>query len=569
MKKKSNDYLFEYPDFNNVKEIVYDAVNKHPDNTAFIIKNKINNEIKYTNITFKELLEDVNNLGTALYNLGLQNKKIAIISKNRYEWALSFISILLGNMVAVPLDKGLTEIEIENSIRRTNPDAIIFDNAMEEIISKVSKKDGINIEHFICMEENENYKTLNELKYEGKSLRLTGKNEFENAEIDSEKVSELCFTSGTSSTSKVVMLSHRNIAFNISAMHLVEDFRDTDTNLAFLPFHHTFGSTGLLFVLSYGAATAFPDGLRYIAQNLKEYKVSVFIGVPLLIESMYKKVQKEIDKQGKTKMVNCARKVINIMPFLKRKIFKSIIDELGGNLRMIISGAAALDKEVWKGFNELGIKVIQGYGLTEAAPVVSAENPKYNKKGSIGFPLKGVEVKILNKNEQGIGELAVKGPNVMLGYYDDEEANKEVFQDGYLLTGDLAYIDKEGFIFITGRKKNVIVLKNGKNIYPEELEQLVNRISLVKESMVFGMPKEDDLVVSVKVQYDEEYVKSTYPNANEKEITKIIWDKIKEINKTLPTYKYIKNMILTKDEFIKTTTAKIKRNEEMKKISYA
>ncbi len=569
MKKKSTDYLFEYPDFNNVKEIVYDAVNKYPNNTAFILKNKINNEIKYTNITFKELMEDVNNLGTALYSLGLKDKKIAIISKNRYEWALSFISVLLGNMVAVPLDKGLTEVEIENSIRRTNPDAIIFDNAMEEVVSVVAKKDGINIEHYICMEQNEKYKTLNELKYEGKELRLAGNNEFENAKIDSNKVSELCFTSGTSSTSKVVKLSHRNIAFNIAAMHLVEDFRDTDTNLAFLPFHHTFGSTGMLFILSYGAATAFPDGLRYIAQNLKEYGVSVFIGVPLLIENMYKKVQKEIEKQGKTKLVNFARKATNLTPFLKRKVFKSIIDQLGGNLRMIISGAAALDKEVWKGFNELGIKVIQGYGLTEAAPVVSAENPKYSKKGSIGFPLKGVEVKILNKNELGIGELAVKGPNVMLGYYDDEEANKEAFQDGYLLTGDLAYIDKEGFIFITGRKKNVIVLKNGKNIYPEELEQLVNRISLVKESMVFGMPKEDDLVVSVKVQYDEEYIKSAYPNANEKEITKIIWDKIKEINKTLPTYKYIKNMIITKDEFIKTTTAKIKRNEEMKKMSYA
>ena len=569
MKKKRDEYFFEYPDFNNVKEIVYDSVNKYPDNTAFILKNKVNNEVTYTNKTFKNFLEDVNNLGAGLYNLGLQNKRVAVISKNRYEWAVSFTSILLGNMVAVPLDKGLTEIEIENSIKRTNPEAIIFDNGMEEVISKIKDKKDIKIKEYICMEENEKYNSIKRISEIGRELRLAGNKEFENAEIDSEKTSELCFTSGTSNTSKIVELSHRNIAFDISAMHATEDFRETDVNLAFLPFHHTFGSTGFLYILSYGAATAFPDGLRYISQNLKEYGVSVFIGVPLLIESMYKKIVKEIKKQGKSKTIAVARKLTNLVPNQKRKIFKPIIDQLGGKLRLIISGAAGLDKDVWKAFNEMGIRIIQGYGLTEAAPVVAAENMKYGKKGSIGFPLKGVEVKLFDKNKLGIGELAVKGPNVMKGYYQDEQANKETFRDGWLLTGDLAYIDKEGFIFISGRKKNVIVLKNGKNIYPEELEKLVNKIPLVKESMVFGMPKEGDVVLSVKLQYDEEYIKSNYPEADEKEINKVLWDKIKELNKTLPTYKYIKNMIITKEEFIKTTTAKIKRYEEMKKMSYA
>ncbi len=569
MKKKRDEYFFEYPDFNNVKEIVYDSVNKYPDNTAFILKNKVNNEVTYTNKTFKNFLEDVNNLGAGLYNLGLQNKRVAVISKNRYEWAVSFTSILLGNMVAVPLDKGLTEIEIENSIKRTNPEAIIFDNGMEEVISKIKDKKDIKIKEYICMEENEKYNSIKRISEIGRELRLAGNKEFENAEIDSEKTSELCFTSGTSNTSKIVELSHRNIAFDISAMHATEDFRETDVNLAFLPFHHTFGSTGFLYILSYGAATAFPDGLRYISQNLKEYGVSVFIGVPLLIESMYKKIVKEIKKQGKSKTIAVARKLTNLVPNQKRKIFKPIIDQLGGKLRLIISGAAGLDKDVWKAFNEMGIRIIQGYGLTEAAPVVAAENMKYGKKGSIGFPLKGVEVKLFDKNKLGIGELAVKGPNVMKGYYQDEQANKETFRDGWLLTGDLAYIDKEGFIFISGRKKNVIVLKNGKNIYPEELEKLVNKIPLVKESMVFGMPKEGDVVLSVKLQYDEEYIKSNYPEADEKEINKVLWDKIKELNKTLPTYKYIKNMIITKEDFIKTTTAKIKRYEEMKKMSYA
>ena len=480
--------------------------------------------------------------------------------------SLSYISVLMGNMIAVPLDKGLTEIEIENSIIRSKAEVIIFDNGMEEIISNIKANGKTGLTDYICMEANSKYKNIYDIMENGNKLRLEGNLEYENAEIDSEKMSVLCFTSGTSSTSKIVMLSHRNIAFDISAMHATEDFRETDVNLAFLPFHHTFGSTGIIYILSYGAATAFPDGLRYIAQNLKEYGVSVFIGVPILVESMYKKIVKEVEKQGKTKLINIARKVTNIVPATKRKIFKQIIDQLGGKLRLIISGAAGLDKEVWKAFNEMGIKVIQGYGLTEAAPVVAAENKKYGKKGSIGFPLKGIEVKLFDKNEEGIGELAVKGPNVMLGYYEDESATKETFRDGWLLTGDLACIDKEGFIFITGRKKNVIVLKNGKNIYPEELEILVNKLPLVKESMVFGMPKEDDLVLSVKIQYDEEYAKENYPGADKARIESILWEKIKEINKTMPTYKYIKNLIATKDEFIKTTTAKIKRYEEMKNI---
>lgn len=565
---KKDEYFFEYPDFNNVKEIVYDVVKKYPENTAFILKEKTGKNVNYIYKTFVDFLEDVNNFGAGLFNLGFKDKKIAIIGKNRYEWVLSFTTVLLGNMVAIPLDKGLTEVEIENSIAKSRPDILIFDNSTKEMISNIKKNNKVQVEEYICMDECEEYKYLYDISADGKKIRESGNKDFENTEIDSEKTSELCFTSGTSSTSKIVMLSQRNIAFDISAMHATEDFRETDVNLAFLPLHHTFGSTGILYILSYGAGTAFPDGLRYIAQNLKEYGVSVFIGVPLLVESMYKKVSKEIEKQGKTKLINIMKKITNLLPFTKRKIFKPIIDQLGGKLRVIISGAAGIDKEVWKGFNELGIKIIQGYGLTEASPVVAAENAKYGKMGSIGFPIKGVEVKILNKNELGIGELAVKGDNVMLGYYEDEEANKNTFtEDGWLLTGDLAYIDKEGFIFITGRKKNVIVLKNGKNIYPEEIESLVNKIPLVKESMVFGLPKaDDDMLLSIKVQYDIEYVNEKYPNVDFSKIDLILWEKIKEINKTLPTYKYIKNLITTKDEFIKTTTAKIKRYEEIKKL---
>lgn len=566
---KKDETFFEYPVFDNIRDIIYYTVNKYPDNTAFKLKHKNGEEVTYQNVTYKEFLDEVNNLGTGLFNLGLQGKRVAIISKNRYEWVLSFIAILLGGTVVVPLDKDLKFEEFEKSLVRSKADAIIFDSKFEDSLKEIRANGKTNLKEYISMDSSEEFKELSKVKETGKTLLENGNKKFLNAEINDKELAELVFTSGTTSESKVVMLSQYNLARNISDMQLVEDFRETDVNLAFLPLHHTFGSTGQLIMLSSGLATAFPDGLRYIAQNLKEYGVTFFVGVPLLIENIYKKLNQEIEKQGKTKLVKFAKVFTNLLLKLhidvRRKVYKSIIDQLGG-LRFVISGAAALDKEVEKGFNELGILTVQGYGLTEAAPVLIAENYKYRNYGSIGFPMPSVEVKIVDKNEEGIGELIAKAPNVMMGYYEDEEATKETLKDGWLYTGDLAYIDKDGFVFITGRKKNVIVLKNGKNIYPEELEFIINKLDIVKDSMVFGMPKDDDLLLSVKIQYDEEYVKNNYPNATEDEIEKIIWDKIKEINKTLPTYKYIKNLIVTKENFITTTTAKIKRHEEMKKI---
>ena len=567
---KKDETFFEYPVFDNVRDVIYYSVNNYPNNTAFKLKHKNGEEVTYQNITYSEFLEEVNSLGTGLFNLGLQGKRVAIISKNRYEWVLSFIALLLGGIIAVPLDKDLKFEEFEKSLIRSKADAIIFDEKYEESLKEIRANGNTNLKEYICMDKSEEFKELSKIKETGKKLLEEGNKRYLNAEIKDKELAELVFTSGTTSESKVVMLSQYNLARNISDMQLVEDFRETDVNLAFLPLHHTFGSTGQLIMLSSGLATAFPDGLRYIAQNLKEYGVTFFVGVPLLIENIYKKLNQEIEKQGKTKLIKVAKVFTNFLLKLhidvRRKVYKSIIDQLGG-LRFVISGAAALDKEVEKGFNELGILTVQGYGLTEAAPVLIAENYKYRNYGSIGFPMPSVEVKIVDKNEEGIGELVAKAPNVMMGYYEDEKATAETLKDGWLYTGDLAYIDKEGFVFITGRKKNVIVLKNGKNIYPEELEFLINKLDIVKDCMVFGLPKDDDLLLSVKIQYDEEYVKRNLPNADEKEIEKVIWEQIKEINQTLPTYKYIKNLIVTKENFITTTTAKIKRHEEMKRIT--
>ena len=423
------------------------------------------------------------------------------------------------------------------------------------------------------MGEQEGYENFWELKKQGEKLLKQGEKEYTKAKIDEDKMAILLFTSGTTSKSKAVMLSQNNIASNVYSMLLVEDLQPTDSNLAFLPYHHIFGSTCMLVMIAAGIKTAFPDGLRYVAQNLKEYKVSVFVGVPLLIEAIYKNVEKEIEKKGKTKLINTAKKVSNVLRKchidVRRKVFKQVIDALGGHMRFVISGGAPLDKRVAQGFTELGIEVAQGYGLTETAPVIAAENYKKKRYGSVGVPLENVEVEIVNQDANGIGEIRTKGPNVMLGYYENEEATKAVLKDGWFYTGDLAYFDKDGYLFLTGRQKDMIVLKNGKKVFPEELEVLVNRINIVEECMVFGLPdKEDknDITLSVKVVYNKETAKEKYPDASEEELKKIVWEQIKEINKTFPPYKYIKNLILTDEELIKTTTKKVKRQEEMKRI---
>ena len=560
--------------FENIKELIYNSVKKYENHIAFVIKKTNGKKAEYQNITYKELLDEINSLGTKLYELGIKNKRIAIVGRNRYEWALSHLTNLLGANVSIPLDKDLQIDELESSLIRSKADVIIFDEKYIEKIEEIKNRNQTNITKYICMSKIEGYENIPNLKEQGKELLEQGNKEFITTKIDSYGMNILLFTSGTTSKSKAVMLSQNNITSNVYAMQKVEGIYDTDTNLAFLPFHHIFGSTAMIMMLACGVKTAFPDGLRYVAQNLKEYEISVFVGVPLLVEAIYNKVLKEIDKQGKTKLIKLATKITNILNAIhidiRRKVFKQIIEQLGGKMRFIISGGAPLDPNVQKGFNELGIRLIQGYGLTESSPVICAENDFKTRNGSIGVPMENVTVEIVNKDQNGIGELRANGPNIMLGYYENEEETNKVLKDGWFYTGDLGYIDKDGFIFITGREKNMIVLKNGKKIFPEEIETLVNRIDLVSESMVFGMPDENDkndLKLSVKIVYDKEVVKEKYGNIPQEEIRDIIWNKIKEeVNTTVPRYKHIMNMILSDKELIKTTTKKVKRNEEMKLI---
>ena len=561
-------------EFKDIKEIIYDSADKYAQNIAFIIKHQEGKEKTYENITYKMFLEHINCLGTKLYDMGLKNKRIAVLGRNRYEWVLGHLTNLLGGMVSIPLDKDLQLDELENSLIRSKADAIFFDEKYIEKIEKIKSRNNTNLKEYICMTKLPEYSDVHTLTEEGKKLLEQGNKEYISAKIDENSMNILLFTSGTTSKSKAVMLSQKNIASNVYAMQKVEDIRSTDSNLAFLPMHHIFGSTCLIVMLACGVRTSFPDGLRYVAQNLKEYEVSVFVGVPLLVEAIYNKVVKEIEKQGKTELIKKAIKVSKfLMKFhidIRRKVFKQIINNLGGKMRFVISGGAPLDPEVQKGFNNFGIKMVQGYGLTETSPVICAENDFKMRNGSIGVPLENVTVEIVNKDENGIGELRAKGPNVMLGYYENEEETNNVLKEGWFYTGDLGYKDKDGFIFITGRQKNMIVLKNGKKIFPEEVETLVNRIDVVQECMVFGMPDENDkndVKLSVKVVYNKEEVKEKYGDISEEEIRNIIWNKIKnDVNTTVPRYKHIMNMILTDKELIKTTTKKVKRNEELKEI---
>ena len=565
--------LYHAQEFNNIKEIIYNSVEQYSKNIAFVIKHTENKKVEYENITYKQLLEDINKLGTAVYSLGFKGKRIAVIGRNSYGWAIAHLSNLLGGNVSVPLDKDLQYDELENSLIRSKADMIFFDKKYEEKISQIKEKNNTNLKEYVCFEEAEGFKNISDLLKLGDSDIANGKTDFINAKIDENKMAILLFTSGTTSKSKAVMLSQKNIASNVYAMQCVEAIYSTDTNIAFLPFHHIFGSTCMVVMLAYGVRTVFPDGLRYIKKNLNEYGVSVFVGVPVLVEAIYKTIMKEVQKQGKTKLVNIATKISNFLLKLhidiRRILFKSIINELGGKLRFVISGGAPADSKIAKGFNDLGIEVVQGYGLTETSPVIAAENKKCMKAGTVGIPMLNVKLEIENPDENGIGEIRVKGPNVMLGYYENEEATKEVLKDGWFYTGDLGYLDKNGCLAITGRSKNLIVLKNGKKVFPEELETLVNRLELVEECMVYGMPDEkdkNDVKLSIKVVYNKEIVKEKYSDKTEEELSKIIWNEIKEINKTLPRYKYIKGMILTDEELIKTTTKKVKRQEEMKKI---
>lgn len=564
--------IFNATRFNDLKEMINNTKKEFGNEVAFKFK-KPNGEI--TTMLYNDYIDEINSLGTALISIGLKGKRIGVISENRYEWEEDYLSIICGTGIVVPLDKSLPENELLSLIERSEMEAIFYSAKYDEVMKKAKEEKIGKIRFFISMdleEKTNDVYSQKELVKLGKDLIKNGATSFLEAEINNNEMAAMLFTSGTTSQSKAVMLSHNNLCANIYDISCVFDITKEDTFLSFLPLHHVFEcTTGFLYPVSVGANIGFCQGIRHIAENLKDYEASAMIAVPVLFDNMYKKVMQSIEKKGKLGTVKFGIKLSKFLKVfgidIRRKLFKEILETLGGKLRLFVAGGAAFDPEIEKGLNELGIETYQGYGLTETAPVIAAEHPTCRKIGSIGKTFPSLETKIIEPDEMGIGELAVRGPSVMLGYYGIQEP--AVTEDGWFNTGDLAYIDKDGFIFITGRKKSVIVLKNGKNIYPEELESLINKVPGVKESFVYGKPDKDDAIdlkICTEIVYDKEKIKEEYNTEDLEEIKKILWSKIKEINRTMPTYKYIKEMILTEEELIKTTTLKIKRFEEIKKV---
>jgi long-chain acyl-CoA synthetase len=562
----------DLPLYHDIRELLDGCAKRFKDLPAYIIKIKKETKAaaaEYRKVSFLKLREEVDRLGAALMSIGLQGKRLAVIGKNRYEWMLGYYAQLCGLGITVPLDKDLPYDEFESSIERSKTDAVIFDPALTGYMEKL-KASGHDLT-FICMEEKEGYLSVPELLKKGYELPEEDIAAYRALPVDGNALSIILFTSGTTSLSKAVMLTQFNITHNCWSVSSAEDLRAGDVNMAFLPYHHTFGSTGQTMMSYVGMTTVFCDGLKYIQKNICEYGVSVFICVPLLIESIHKRIMSEIKRQGKDKTFAKGVKISRFLRKrgidLRRRLFKDVHEKLGGKLRYIISGASPLDPVVAESFTDMGIQVVQGYGMTEASPVIAAENIPNLRFGTVGKAIPGVDVMIEDPNEEGIGEIIVRGPNVMMGYYEDEEDTEAIMGDGWLHTGDLASMDSDGFVTIRGRKKNVIVLKNGKNVYPEEIETLINNLPYVSECMVFGEPKREDdptdLILSVRIVYNPEAAKELYEADTREAIEKLASHDIESLNAELPAYKHIYRKYITDEPMEKTTTGKVKRYKQI------
>ena len=537
---------------------------------SIAFKYKENNEIK--EITYEQYVKDIKALGTALIDMKV--KRVVVIGTNSYKWCTTYLATTTAGKVIVPLDKALTDIEIGNLIKRSEADTIVYEKKYQKAIDEIIKK-GCNLKNLICMDSKGNKEVLSydKILEKGKEILENGDKRYEDVKVDSYKMSIMLFTSGTTNEPKAVMLSQNNIVSNIVAINRYVKLYKTDTLLSFLPIHHTFECTiTFLYGVYSGSTVAFCEGLRYIQQNLKDFKVSVFVAVPLVLETMYKKIQKAIKEKGKTELVNkmikISNKLLKVHIDIRKIVFKEILDNFGGHLRVVFYGAAPMNKDTIIGYNNLGIEQVQGYGLTETSPVISAETDKKKRPGSIGLVLDNLECRIDEPDKDGIGEITVKGPSVMLGYYNNEKATKEVLKDGWFSTGDYGYLDDDGFLYITGRKKDVIVLRNGENVYPQEIEFLINKLPYVKESLVYQREQsKTDTMLCAKIVYDVDLIKEAFGEKSEEEYQEEIWKQIKEINKDLPLFKHIKKIKITTEELEKTTTQKVKRYKELQKIA--
>lgn len=568
MAKKAE--FFSVRKIDSLKDMIKQSAERFSACNAFNLKDSQGN---FFGITYSQLQYKMNALGTALLDLGLKDSMVSVLGENRFEWCLTYLAVVNGVGIIVPLDKELPENEIASLLLRSESQAIVTSEAYVDSILKI-KKDLPDLKYIICMddkEDDDSTLSFSKLLEKGKALMDEGDLSYIDAEINPNVMSMLIFTSGTTDKSKGVMLSHKNVCHDIMAVSRLIYADEKDSILSILPLHHTYECTaGFLTMMYLGCSMGFCEGLRYISKNLAEYKPTLMMSVPLILESLYSKIIKKARKEHRYPKFRFGLFLSSFLYKMgidiRKKLFREVHDNLGGNLRFIISGAAALNPKISKALRAMGFNLLQGYGLTECSPIVSVNRLEVYSDASVGLPLAGVEVKIDKPGSDRIGEILVRGDNVMLGYFNNEEATNEVLKDGWLYTGDYGRIDRHGFLHITGRKKNVIVTKNGKNIYPEDIELYLNRSEYIKESLVYGINYDDqeETAVCAQIVPDLELITEKMGKAlTKEELTKLIQSEIKKINKKLSTYKRIQHFDIREEEFDKTTTKKIKRYVEL------
>lgn len=555
----------------DLKDMLEQSVNLFGNKNAFLIKISDNN---YRGVTYATFKNDVDALGTALLSLDLSGKHIALIGENRYEWCVTYLAIANGVGVIVPIDKDLSVPDLENLLTGSTVNTVVFSGRYDEKIQIAAKKVP-TVQNLINMDleqDEKGFLSFKQLLKKGKQLLASNVRTFLEVTVNPEILNFLVFTPGTTGFSKGVMLSHKNICANIMALSKIAYFGPADVALSVLPLHHNYEATcGFLLMIYSGCTVTFNEGLKYIMKNLRETRASVLFAVPLIVESLYRKIWQNIERNGQISQIktviiisNLHQKIFKVD--LRRKFFKSILDCLGGKLRIILSGAAAVDPIASEGFRSLGVDVIQGYGLTECSPMAVINGDKWYKHDSVGLPLPGVEIKIDNPGPDGIGEVLIKGDNVMLGYYNHQFERELVFQDGWFYSGDLGYMDRQGFIYLTGRKKNVIVTGKGLNIYPEELEAQLNKSPYILESLVWGKNDESsgETFVNAKIVPNFSAIKDRLivNEITPDDLFKVISTEIKAVNKNLPPYKTIHEFSIHEHEFVKTASKKIKRYGE-------
>lgn len=559
----------------NLKNMLETSVERYGDKVAFYTKFE---KGPYQEITYNQVLSDVNSLGTALMNRGFADERIAIIGETTYMWSIGYLATVNGTGVAVPLDKELPYEELKNLINTADVSVVIFDKKREEIFTRMMEEGETGLKLLVSqdrLESEGNIVCERDLIKEGNKLIEEGDRSFLDAKINSREMGVIIFTSGTTGISKGIMLSHRNICADLMVSPVfVDNLNETDIFFSVLPIHHTYECTcDFLMPLYKGSAIAHCEGLKYITKNLGEAKPTYFLGVPAIFEALHKAIWNGIRKKGKEKTV---RKAMKVSRFLNKfgiditdKLFGEIKSVLGGRMRMMISGGAAINPEILEDLKAFGIMAIQGYGLSEAAPMGALNPYSKPKSASIGVAFPGFDAKISDAGSDGIGEICLKGDNLMLGYYKNPEATAEVLKDGWFYTGDLGYIDDEGYIFITGRKKNVIITKNGKNVFPEELEYKLSLHEEIAESMVFEEKTEDgkDKIIVAGIYPDWALLKEKMGDkADDNEaVTKLLWEIVDSVNAENPSFKMIRKINLKHNEFSKNTSKKIVRFREENK----